>query len=132
METEEKAVKGKLLYEDLTYQIIGAAMEVHKILGCGFLEYVYGEALCYEFNLHNIRFDRQKDLDIYYKDYLIPQQYRPDLWVDEKVIVENKATAGLTEIDEARLLNYLKATGMRVGLLLNFGTPHLEYRRRIL
>jgi len=107
-------------------------MEVHKTLGCGFLEYVYEEALCHEFRLRNIRFERQKELDIHYKEYVIPRQYRPDLWVEEKVIVENKATAGLTEIDKAQILNYLKATGMRVGLVLNFGRPQLEYRRRIL
>ena len=134
MDTEKKEgkSKSKLLYEDLTYQIIGAAMEVHKTLGCGFLEYVYEEALCHEFRLRNIRFERQKELDIHYKEYVIPRQYRPDLWVEEKVIVENKATAGLTEIDEAQILNYLKATGMRVRLVLNFGRPQLEYRRRIL
>ena len=134
MDTEKKEgkSKSKLLYEDLTYQIIGAVMEVHKTLGCGFLEYVYEEALCHEFRLRNIRFERQKELDIHYKEYVIPRQYRPDLWVEEKVIVENNATAGLTEIDEAQILNHLKATGMRVGLVLNFGRPQLEYRRRIL
>ena len=94
MNTEKKKDGSKLLYEDLTYQIIGAAMEVHKILGNGFLEYVYEEALCYELKLRNIQFERQKDVDLYYKDLLIPKQYRPDLLVEGKVIVENKAIAG--------------------------------------
>ena len=122
----------KLLYSDLTYKIIGAAMEVHRVPGPSFLEYVYEEALCYELKSRKLNFERQKELDIYYKDYLIPRKYRADLLVDGKVILDNKATSGLTEIDEAQLLNYLKATKIRLGLLLNFGTPSLEYKRRIL
>ncbi len=123
---------GKWLYKDLTHEIIGAAMEVHRKLGSGFLEYVYEEALSYELNLKKVHFERQKELDIYYKDLLIPRKYKPDLIVDSKVIVEIKATSGLTEIEEAQLLNYLKATKMCVGLLLNFGTKSLEVKRRIL
>ena len=122
----------KWLYRDLTQKIIGAAMEVHRELGSGFLEYVYEEALCYELNLREISFERQKELDIYYKDLVIPRKYKPDLIVKNKVIVEIKATSGLTEIEEAQLLNYLKATKMRVGLLLNFGRKSLEVKRRIL
>lgn len=123
---------GKWLYKGLTQEIIGAAMEVHRKLGSGFLEYVYEEALSYELNLKKVHFERQKELDIYYKDLLIPRKYKPDLIVDGKVIVEIKATSGLTELEEAQLLNYLKATKMRVGLLLNFGTKSLEVKRRIL
>ncbi|MCW3130668.1 MAG: GxxExxY protein [Methanophagales archaeon] len=119
-------------YKDLTQEIIGVAMEVHRELGSGFLEYVYEEALCYELNLREISFERQKELDIYYKDLLIPRKYKPDLIVENKVIVEIKATSGLTEVEEAQLLNYLKATKMRVGLLLNFGSKSLEVKRRIL
>ncbi|RIK76659.1 GxxExxY protein [candidate division KSB1 bacterium] len=125
-------MESKLLYGELTYAIIGAAMEVHRILGQGFLEYVYEEALCYELASQKILFERQMELDIYYKDHLIPRKYRADLVVDGKVIVDNKATSGLTEVDEAQLLNYLKATKIRVGLLLNFGTPSLQHLRRIL
>ncbi len=125
-------MESKLLYEELTYSILGAAMEVHRILGPGFLEYVYEESFCYELDLRKIQFARQKELDIYYKDYLIPKKYRVDLLVEDKVIVDNKATKALTEIDEAQLLNYLKATKIRVGLLINFGTLALEHRRRIL
>ena len=121
----------KWLYKDLTQEIIGAAMEVHRELGSGFLEYVYEEALCYELKLREIYFERQKELDIHYKDFLIQKKYRPDLIVENKVIVEIKATSGLTEIEEAQLLNYLKATKMRVGLLLNFGKKSLEVKRRI-
>jgi len=127
-----KDMNEKWLYKDLTQEIIGVAMEVHRELGSGFLEYVYEEAICYELNLREISFERQKELDIYYKDLLIPRKYKPDLIVENKVIVEIKATSGLTEVEEAQLLNYLKATKMRVGLLLNFGSKSLEVKRRIL
>ena len=122
----------KWLYRDLTQKIIGTAMEVHSKLGSGFLEYVYEETLCYELNLREISFERQKELNIYYKDLLIPRKYKPDLMIENKVIVEIKATSGLTEVEEAQLLNYLKATKMRVDLLLNFGKMSLEVKRRIL
>lgn len=122
----------KWLYKDITEKIIGAAMEVHRELGNGFLEYVYEEALCYELRLKRIPFERQKELDIYYKDLVIPKRYKADLVIEDKVIVEIKATQGLTEIDEAQLLNYLKVTKLRIGLLLNFGTKSLELKRRIL
>jgi len=127
-----KDMNEKWLYKDLTKEIISASMEVHRELGSGFLEYVYEEALCYELNLREISFERQKELDIYYKDLLIPRKYTPDLIVENKVMVEIKATSGLTKVEEAQLLNYLKATKMRVGLLLNFGAKSLEVKRRIL
>jgi len=95
----------KWLYKDVTEKIIGAAMEVHRELGNGCLEYVYEEALCYELKLRRISFERQKELDIYYKDLVIPKKYKADLIVEDKVIIEIKATQGLTEIDEAQLLN---------------------------
>ena len=122
----------KWLYKDLTQDIIGAAMEVHRELGSGFLEYVYEEALFYELNLRDMHFYRQKELDVYYKDLLIPRKYKPDFVIEDKVIVEIKAISSLTEVEEAQLFNYLKATKMRVGLLLNFGKKSLEVKRRIL
>ena len=127
-----KDTNGKWLHKDLTHKIIGAAMEVHRELGPGFLEYVYEESLCHELNLREIYFERQKELDIYYKDLLIPKKYKPDLMIENKVIVELKATSGLMKIEEAQLLNYLKATKLRIGLLLNFGAESLEIKRRIL
>jgi len=127
------AQKGdKWLYKDLTEKIIGAAFEVHRELGPGFLEYVYEEALSYELKLREIIFKRQEELDLYYKDMLIPRKYTPDFVIEDKVIVEIKASSGLTAIDEAQLLNYLKATKLRVGLLLNFGQESLEIKRMIL
>ena len=128
--TREK--NNKWLHKDITEKIIGAALEVHKTLGSGFLEYVYQEALCYELKLRNIHYETQQELDIWYKDLLIPRKYTPDFLVENVVIVEIKATAGLTEIDEAQLLNYLKATKNNLGLLLNFGKESLEIKKRIL
>ncbi len=84
-----------------------------------------------ELKQRGINFDRQEKLEIFYKDWLIPRKYKVDLLVEDKVIVEIKATSGLTEIDEAQLINYLKATKKRLGLLLNFGTQQLEIRRKI-
>ena len=122
----------KWVHKEITEQIIGAAIEVHRILGSGFLEYVYQEALCYELKLRGMLFETQKGLDIWYKDLLIPRKYTPDLIVEDCVIVELKAVSSLTEIDEAQILNYLKVTKKRVGLILNFGAKSLEIMRRIL
>jgi GxxExxY protein len=122
----------EFLYKVLTYEVIGAAMEVHRELGPGFLEYVYEEALCYELRKREVPYERQVDLEIFYKDYCIPKRYRADLLIDETILVDNKAIRELTSANDAQLLNYLKATKMRVGLLLNFGTRSLQYRRMVL
>jgi len=122
--------KTELLYRELTYAVIGAAMEVHKLLGSGFLEAVYQSALAHELNLRRIVHEEQVPLKIRYKG-IVAGDYRPDFLVDGKVVVEIKATKGLTEIDEAQLINYLNGTGFRLGLLINFGAPSLQYRRRI-
>jgi len=127
----EKSVVQEFLYKGLTYAIIGAAMEVHRILGPGFLESVYEEALAHEFDLRGIPYQRQAKLAVRYKD-IIAGEFRADFLVDGKVVVELKALKALTDGDEAQLLNYLKGTGYRVGLLLNFGAPSLEYKRRVL
>jgi len=122
----------KLLYKDETYAIIGAAMEVHKQLGAGFLEAVYQKALAMEFKLRNVPFVEQQPLKIIYKGQALRQRYIPDFIVYEQIIVEIKAIKKLGPHEEAQLLNYLKATGLRVGLLLNFGAPSLEWNRKIL
>jgi GxxExxY protein len=122
----------KLLYEDLTYKIIGAGQEVYKELGPGYLESVYEDALCYELDLRNIVYQRQIDLDVKYKDVIFEKKFRADLLIDHKVLVENKAIKKITNQDEAQLLNYLKTTGLKVGLLFNFGSEEFEMIRRIL
>ena len=118
-----------LIYKDLTGEIIDAAFEVHKTLGCGFLEAVYQEALEIEFGLRNIPFESQKQLEIEYKGVILKKKYSPDLLVFEKIIVEIKAESKLTTNDEAQLHNYLKATDFKVGLLINFGTTRIEIKR---
>ena len=125
-----KSVVQEFLYKDLTYAIIGAAMEVHRILGPGFLESVYEEAQAHEFDLRGIPYERQAKLAVRYKG-IVAGEFRADFLVDGKVVVELKAVKALTEGDEAQLLNYLKGTGYRVGLLLNFCAPSLEHKRRI-
>jgi GxxExxY protein len=115
-----------------TYAIIGAAMEVHKQLGCGFLEPVYQEALTVEFSRRKIPFRREVTLPIFYKQVRLNTPYRVDFICFEEVAVELKALAQLSGTEEAQLLNYLKASGHEIGLLLNFGRRSLEYRRFIL
>jgi GxxExxY protein len=114
-----------------TYAVIGAAMEVHKQLGCGFLEAVYQEALEIELKLRGIPFQRQVKLPISYKGRVLESTYRVDLIGFEEIIIELKAQAQLTIVDEAQVINYLKATGFEIGLLLNFGSRSLQYRRLI-
>ena len=122
---------GKLLYEELTYNIIGAAREVYSELGPGYLESVYEDALCYELDLLKCLYRRQIDLDVQYKDVVFKHRFKADLIVDEKVLIENKAIKKLTNQDEAQLINYLKTTGIKLGLLFNFGADKFEMLRRI-
>tara|TARA_B100000315_G_C14317484_1_gene469219 strand:- start:283 stop:651 length:369 start_codon:yes stop_codon:yes gene_type:complete len=118
-----------LIYENLTKQIIDTAFEVHKTLGCGFLEAVYQEAMEIEFEIRKIPFESQKQLAIKYKGVELKKKYIPDFVVFEKIITEIKAEAKLTNIDEAQLHNYLKTAGFKVGLLINFGTTKIEIKR---
>jgi len=105
-------------------------MEVHKQLGSGFLESVYQSALAHELSLNNIPYEEQYKIDVGYKNKVVGF-FKVDFLVDGKVVVEIKATKGLIELDEAQLINYLKATGIRVGLLINFGKSSLETKRRV-
>ena len=121
----------KLLHEKLTYKIIGAAREVYKVLGPGYLESVYEDALCYELDILNISYQRQIELDVHYKAVIFERRFRADLLIENKILVENKAIKSITNQDEAQLINYLKTTNLRVGLLFNFGAPKFEMQRRI-
>jgi GxxExxY protein len=116
-------------HRELTEQIIGAAMEVHRVLGHGFTEPVYQEALALELALREIPFSEQTELRIFYKGRELKKTFRSDFVVFEKVVVELKASSRLVLADSAQVLNYLKATALNVGLLLNFGVPSLEIKR---
>lgn len=113
--------------DPLTAKIVGAAIEVHRILGPGLLESIYENALCHEFDLRGIKYQRQACVEMSYKDLVIRDQ-RVDLIVedvDDRVIIELKSLSRLPEISTAQVLSYLKATGLKRGLLINFGENRL-------
>jgi GxxExxY protein len=111
---------------DLTGEVIGAAIEVHKALGPGLLESTYEECLCIELGLRNIPFERQQEIPIEYKGVNLNHAYRLDIVVPNKLIVELKACESLEPIHDAQLLTYLKLSGIKVGLLINFNVPVLK------
>ena len=120
----------EILFKELSFAIIGAAMEVHKILGPGFLESVYQAALEKELILRRIPFCNQVELPITYKGDLIGV-YKADLVVDDKIIVEIKGISRLNSSHSAQALHYLAATGLELAILINFGMSSLEYHRVI-
>lgn len=115
-----------------TYAIIGAAQTVHAELGCGFLEPVYQAALAIELTERGVPFEREVDLPLSYKGRSLDVFYRADFVCFDSVIVELKAIRTLSGVEEGQVINYLKATGLQVGLLLNCGAPSLEHRRLVL
>jgi GxxExxY protein len=115
--------------DNRTYSIIGAAMEVHRNLGCGFLEAVYQEALGREFRDQGTPFELQPTVRIAYKGNLLDKIYQPDFICYGNIIVEIKAISGISGVEESQLINYLKASGLNLGILINFGTRTLEYKR---
>jgi GxxExxY protein len=123
----------RLIFRDETYAIVGAAMDVYYRLGCGFLEPVYQEALEIELGLREIPFVAHQELPIKYKDITLKKFYKADFVCFDKIIVEIKAVSALAPVDWAQLLNYMKASGFRVGLLFNFGSSgRLEYKRMVI
>ena len=115
-----------------TYKIIGLCMEVHKILGKGHSEIVYGDALEYEFKINNIRYEREKKYNIEYKDIILPRYYFSDFTVFEEIIIEIKAIQELSNSEIKQTLNYLAASKNKIVLLVNFGEDSLKYKRIIL
>ena len=122
------AKTGGYRFEVLSRKIIGAAIEVHRELGPGFLEHIYEEALKIEFSEHDLNFESQKEIKIKYLGTEVGS-HRLDLLVENKIIIELKAVKEFNDIHFAQLRSYLKATGLKVGLLLNFAKPTLEIKR---
>jgi GxxExxY protein len=124
---------GDLIYKDEVFMIVGAAMAVYNELGFGFLEAVYQEALEVELAARTIPFTSQQELHILYHGHPLQKYYVADIVAYDKIIIELKAISQLTSCEQAQLLNYLKATGIAVGLLINFGNPNtLEFKRMVL
>jgi len=123
----------ELLFKDEVYVITGAMFEVYKTLGMGFLEPVYQEALSIEFIRKGVPFEREKPLELYYKDVRLEKRYVADFVCFNQIILELKVLPKLTNIEMAQLLNYLKITKTKLGILANFGaSPRLEWKRYIL
>ena len=122
----------KFLYESECHKIIGASYEVQNELGFGFLEAVYHEALQITFLNKLIPFQSEKKLEIYFNGQKLQKAYYADFICYDKIIIELKACDGLTPEHSAQVLNYLKATNFRLGLLINFGTPQVQIKRVIL
>lgn len=120
-----------LLFKEEVYAIIGAAIEVHRVLGCGFLEAIYQEALEIELTERQIDFVPQKELSVYYKNRLLRKTYITDFVAFDKIIIEVKAINNLSNLEESQLINYLKATNFELGLLINFGASKLPWRRMV-
>ena len=119
----------QFIYGKETYKIIGAAMEVHRTLRLGFLESVYQEAMEIELTKQGIPFVPQKRIQIQYKDVLMNQYFVADLFCYDRIIVELKAVSSVLPEHEAQIINYIHATGMKLGMLLNFGSESLYYKR---
>lgn len=115
-------------YEDLTHKIIGCAMQVHKTLGNGFQEVIYQRALAIEFEYENIAYEREKEMQIYYRDVEIGKR-RVDFFVAESIMVELKAVINLEDVHLAQAMNYLEAYNMEIGLLINFGSKSMQFKR---
>ena len=120
-----------IIYKDLSYNIIKLALEVHNELGCGFLEKVYENALMLLLDREKIAARQQAPAEVYFQDKVIGQ-YFADILVDNKLILELKTVDIIANIHIAQVLNYLRATGLKLGLILNFGKPRFEYKRLVL
>jgi GxxExxY protein len=118
----------ELIHKEITEEIIGAAFEVHRVLGYGFLEKVYQRAMQVELGLRGLFVELESVIKVYYKDMIVGD-YEADLFVNNTVIVELKVAKEYQPADEAQLLNELKATRTKVGLLINFGREKVEFRR---
>jgi len=122
----------ELIYKEESYEIIGKCMEVHNNLGPGFLEIVYKDALEYEFRKTDIPYEREKEYEVQYKDNILPHKFYADFVVYDRIILEIKGVNAIAEEFIAQSINYLKVSGNKLALLVNFGELKLNYRRIVL
>ncbi len=125
-------MNSKLIYKEESYEIIGICMEVYNILGKGHSEVIYKDALEYEFSVNNIPYSREKKYEVQYKDIILPRRYNADFVVYDKIIFEVKAIEYLTDSHIKQTLNYLAASKLKLGLLVNFGEDSLKHKRIVL
>ncbi len=121
----------ELVYKEESFQIIGKCFEVHKALGPGFLEIVYKDALEYEFDKAGIPYEREKEYIVEYKGIILPHKFYADFVVFDKIILEVKAVSGIADEFIAQTLNYLKVSGNKLALLVNFGELKLNFKRLV-
>ena len=125
-------LKSEFLFKEETYEIIGICMDVHRTLGHGFLEIVYKDAIEFEVRKKGLPYNREKEYTIEYKGIILPHKFFADFVLFDKIILEIKAAeGGLADDQIAQTINYLKASGCKIGLLVNFGHSKLEYKRLI-
>lgn len=125
------ANKHEVIHKELSYDIVGIAMDVHNALGCGFLEKVYENALFMKLKKSGYRVEQQAPIKVYFEKEVVGE-YFADLLVEDKIILELKCAESIGDVHKAQILNYLKATGLRLGILLNFSKPKLEYVRVVI
>ena len=121
-------MRDKIIHRELSYQVMQAVFEVHNTLGPGYLEKVYEEALAIELELVNIPFERQKKITVVYKGRDIGR-HRLDFVIDDKIVLELKSVSTLANVHKKQVLSYLKATGLRLSILVNFATPRVQSER---
>ena len=121
----------KLIFEQETYEIIGACMEIHRILGPELLEIVYQDALEYELDSRNILYTREQKFEVVYKDIVLLHFFIADFIVFDDIVLEVKATSSIIDSHIAQTLNYMKLVNGQVGLIINFGTDRLQYKRLV-
>ncbi|MEN8192733.1 MAG: GxxExxY protein [Bacteroidota bacterium] len=121
-----------IIYKEESFKIIGVCMEVHRFLGKGLLEIVYKDAIEYEFNNLDIIYTREKEYPVKYKDIILPHKFYADFVVLDKIILEVKSKSTFAKEDIAQTINYLRLAKYKLGLLVNFGTSSLEYKRVVL
>jgi len=126
----KKAVGDQVIYPELSYKIMAIAFEIHNTIGPGFTENIYEDAFVFELSNRQILFEQQKSIQVFYKGLCVGS-YKLDLVVDQKIIVELKAVIALNDLFKQQVYSYLKATDLRLGLLINFGSKRLEHYRII-